>query len=126
MTITSKFNGKCKKCGGFIKAGQEIEWDKQNGPRHISCPAITSARASAGQSCPAQKSFTPVPKPSQQLREVGGRRSQQPFKPGSMPYRGKFQRLEQAYHQAEKAVATKSYRPRTTATISDKSMTRTL
>jgi len=93
MTITSKFNGKCKKCGGFIKAGQEIEWDKENGPRHITCPA--------------QKSFTPAPKPSQQLRQVGGPKNQQPFKPGSMPYRGKF-------------------RPRTTTTFNDKSATRTL
>ena len=39
MTITSKFDGKCKKCGGFIAKGQEIEWSKENGSQHVTCPA---------------------------------------------------------------------------------------
>ncbi len=110
MTITSKYNGKCKKCGGFIQAGQEIEWNKEQGPRHIVCPA--------------QKAFTPAPKPSQ-ISQVGGPKNARPFAPGTVPYRGKFQRLE-TYHEAEKAGAIKSYKPRTTTTFNDKSMTRTL
>ena len=39
MTITSKYDGKCKKCGGFIAKGQEIEWSKEGGSQHTVCPA---------------------------------------------------------------------------------------
>lgn len=38
MTITSKYNSRCKKCNGHITIGQQIEWDKEHGPRHITCP----------------------------------------------------------------------------------------
>jgi len=38
MTITSKYNAKCKKCGGYIHAGQQVEWSKENGTQHLVCP----------------------------------------------------------------------------------------
>jgi hypothetical protein len=38
MTITSKFNGKCKKCGGVIRQGEQIDWSKDHGSHHITCP----------------------------------------------------------------------------------------
>jgi hypothetical protein len=40
MTITSKFNGKCKKCGGLFSKGQQIEWSKEEGSRHVACPEL--------------------------------------------------------------------------------------
>lgn len=38
MTITAKFNGKCRKCGGNISAGETIEWEKGIGASHVECP----------------------------------------------------------------------------------------
>jgi hypothetical protein len=40
MTITSKFNGKCKKCGGPFAKGEQIEWSKEQGSRHVACPEL--------------------------------------------------------------------------------------
>lgn len=40
MTITAKFDGKCKRCGVKILAGQQIEWTKENGAQHIDCCAV--------------------------------------------------------------------------------------
>jgi hypothetical protein len=31
MTITAKFNGRCKRCGAFLPAGSQIEWSKGTG-----------------------------------------------------------------------------------------------
>jgi hypothetical protein len=80
MTITSKFNAKCKKCNGHIAAGQQIEWSKEGGSQHITCPK-DKASSSA------------LPRPSgERGRGEGGQPS---------PYAGKFQRLEQVYNAAE-------------------------
>jgi hypothetical protein len=39
MKIKSKFTGRCTNCGGVIAAGQECDWEKGAGVRHIgSCP----------------------------------------------------------------------------------------
>lgn len=40
MVITAKYNGKCRKCGGKIKAGEKIEWERERGASHVSCPAV--------------------------------------------------------------------------------------
>lgn len=37
MTITAKFQGKCKACNGIIPKGSPIEWSKGAGARHIEC-----------------------------------------------------------------------------------------
>jgi hypothetical protein len=39
MTITAKYPGKCKKCGGRINVGDKIEWTKGEGAAHVECPA---------------------------------------------------------------------------------------
>jgi hypothetical protein len=39
MTITAKFAGRCKRCGGWINAGEKVEWEKGEGIRHIECSA---------------------------------------------------------------------------------------
>lgn len=38
MTITAKFSGTCKKCGGHIATGSQIEWSKGSGAQHTTCP----------------------------------------------------------------------------------------
>jgi uncharacterized protein DUF6011 len=39
MKITSKFNGRCMKCGSKIAAGEQCEWTKGAGIEHIgACP----------------------------------------------------------------------------------------
>jgi hypothetical protein len=39
MRIKSKFSGRCTQCGGVISIGQECEWERGAGVRHIgSCP----------------------------------------------------------------------------------------
>jgi len=40
MTITSKFNGRCRKCGGVIHAGEKCDWTRGAGITHVgACPA---------------------------------------------------------------------------------------
>jgi hypothetical protein len=34
MTITAKFNGRCRNCGGRIAAGERIEWSRETGATH--------------------------------------------------------------------------------------------
>jgi hypothetical protein len=38
MTITARYPGKCRKCGGSISVGEQIEWEKGNGASHVKCP----------------------------------------------------------------------------------------
>lgn len=38
MVIKAKFPGKCKKCGGKINVGEEINWAKGEGASHVTCP----------------------------------------------------------------------------------------
>lgn len=48
MVITSKFNGRCKDCNGFIAAGTQISWIKGEGARHLdakTCQAVREAAA---------------------------------------------------------------------------------
>lgn len=88
MTITSKFQSKCKKCGGFISAGQQIEWSKETGPQHLGpCPEIKS-QASKPRIGPSPRKCDPPIAPGQ---------------PG--PYAGKFKHVEKLYNETERAVA---------------------
>jgi hypothetical protein len=45
MTITARYDGKCKQCGGHIAAGAKIEWSKGDGSRHVKCPEHEAAKA---------------------------------------------------------------------------------
>ena len=47
MTITAKYAGKCKACGGQINEGDKIEWTKEDGARHVGCKAGTNRVANA-------------------------------------------------------------------------------
>ena len=54
MMITSKYAGKCKSCGMTIQIGERIEWTRETGVRHITCPSSSSIQAShhhEGESC---------------------------------------------------------------------------
>ena len=98
MTITSKFNGTCKNCGGVIAKGQQIEWSKETGPTHIKCPAVSLPNRPAssptsthprihGSAAPASPYTRPAPKPGQQPQ--------------------RFVNVERAYHAAEREVVTR-------------------
>jgi hypothetical protein len=45
MTITARYPGKCNKCGGSIRVGEQIEWEKGVGAKHIKCPETNQAQA---------------------------------------------------------------------------------
>lgn len=47
MTITSKFNGRCKACGGAIPAGARIDWTREGGAKHLTVNECAAARAAA-------------------------------------------------------------------------------
>jgi hypothetical protein len=38
MVIKAKYQGVCKKCGSEIRVGEEIEWSRETGARHVTCP----------------------------------------------------------------------------------------
>ena len=37
MTILSKFHGSCRACGKPIRQGEEIDYTKETGARHLAC-----------------------------------------------------------------------------------------
>lgn len=53
MTITARFAGKCTVCGGSIAAGDEIEWSKGRGSKHVAC-AAGAAKPPARESKPVK------------------------------------------------------------------------
>ena len=38
MTITARYSGTCRKCGGTINPGDSIEWERGSKPAHVNCP----------------------------------------------------------------------------------------
>lgn len=51
-TMTAKYSGTCKECGGRISVGETILWARKQGARHLSCgsdaaEAQTARRASS-------------------------------------------------------------------------------
>ncbi|MCR4374135.1 MAG: hypothetical protein NUW22_04740, partial [Acidobacteria bacterium] len=41
MTITARYAGTCRTCGGRIAAGTAIDWTRDSGAAHVTCPAQT-------------------------------------------------------------------------------------
>ena len=39
MTITAKYAGRCRSCGGAIHPGDRINWERGMGAEHVECPA---------------------------------------------------------------------------------------
>lgn len=38
MVIRAKFNSRCPRCGGYITAGDEIDWERGKKATHVKCP----------------------------------------------------------------------------------------
>jgi Family of unknown function (DUF6011) len=58
MRITSKYNARCANCGGFISVGQQCDWERGEGVRHIgSCPAHDDGSDTS----PYAPNYTPTP-----------------------------------------------------------------
>ena len=51
MTMRAKFPGRCKVCGQTIRVGEEIEWTKESGAKHVRCPQAQE-KAPAAASAP--------------------------------------------------------------------------
>lgn len=49
MTIRAKYAGRCRKCGGGICVGDEIDWERGEGASHVECPATTPGVKLGGQ-----------------------------------------------------------------------------
>lgn len=47
MTITSKFDGKCKACGGNVKAGALVNWERGYGITHRTSAECAAAKAAS-------------------------------------------------------------------------------
>lgn len=48
MRMTAKFNGRCKRCGGNLPAGSQIEWSRETGATHtdmFACVQVREAQA---------------------------------------------------------------------------------
>ena len=37
MTIVSKYDGTCRKCGGFVPKGTVVDWVRGRGVAHVDC-----------------------------------------------------------------------------------------
>ena len=59
--MSAKYAGWCRKCGGQIRVGDKINWTKDTGANHVSCPAKTSSPATTG--APATAAVPCQPKP---------------------------------------------------------------
>jgi hypothetical protein len=46
MVIRAKYDGKCRRCGQVIKAGEQIEWSRESGSQHVTCPVKKVASVS--------------------------------------------------------------------------------
>jgi hypothetical protein len=53
MKITARFSSTCKACGGRINQGEEIEWERGQGGRHLRCPERPALIDADGQPSPA-------------------------------------------------------------------------
>jgi len=47
MVITAKYAGKCRKCGGHINVGDQIDWERGRGATHITCPDTENGQCEA-------------------------------------------------------------------------------
>lgn len=61
-TITAKFAGQCKACGGSFVAGATIEWTKASGSKHVKCPESKVA-AKAAVTIMIRQDWRGLPKP---------------------------------------------------------------
>lgn len=48
MVIRAKFNSRCPKCGNFINAGDEVNWERGSKATHVTCPEGKPAQATGG------------------------------------------------------------------------------
>lgn len=71
MTITAKFAGTCRKCGGRIEVGDKIEWEKGKGAQHVRC----KAKAAPALNSPPPTAMVPQDADPQKLAAKHGRQA---------------------------------------------------
>lgn len=47
MRMTAKFDGRCKRCGGALPVGSQIEWSRETGATHVEAATCEQVRAQA-------------------------------------------------------------------------------
>lgn len=60
MTITAKFDGRCKACGCDMPKGTIISWSRETGARHVSSQACETAKAARDARRQAMYTATPT------------------------------------------------------------------
>jgi len=55
MTMTARYDGTCKTCGGILKSGTLIEWTKGGGATHVTAGECAAVRALAATPAPSAK-----------------------------------------------------------------------
>lgn len=43
MILTAKFDGRCRECGGVVRGGEQCEWERGEGVKHLRCPEVIQA-----------------------------------------------------------------------------------
>ena len=71
MTITAKFPGQCRKCGGAIIVGEKIEWEKGKGAQHVEC----KAKPAPALNSPPPTAMVPQDADPQELAAIHGRQA---------------------------------------------------
>jgi hypothetical protein len=47
-TMAARYPGKCSVCSGHISVGDQIEWTKGEGARHVDCSSVGTTSVPAG------------------------------------------------------------------------------
>lgn len=74
MRITAKFDGRCKRCGGSLPAGSQIEWSREGGATHVlplTCAEVQAARQAQPQAPAVSADGAPIARFLQAARERG-------------------------------------------------------
>ncbi len=69
MTISAKYPGRCRACGGAIAAGERIEWAQGAGARHVHCQGA-GATAPAANAAPAHSGNGITPEQASIIRRA--------------------------------------------------------
>lgn len=72
MRMTAKFDGRCKRCGGKLPMGSQIEWSRETGATHADMFACVQVREAAKPATPAVSADgAPIARFLQAARERG-------------------------------------------------------
>ena len=98
MTIIAKYPGRCKRCGGPIKIGDEIEWARGKGAWHVDCSQAKEQERKERQMAPYRVS-------------VGEGYGGSPFTPGQVIEAPEYLQKEKGIEYLTVITTTETYFP---------------